>query len=281
MFLEVSKLRVDYDSFTAVSDLSFGIEAGQIYGLIGPNGAGKTSTIRVLATLLEPTQGDIRVDGVDLRDHPEKVHGLIGYMPDVSPLYDDLTVEETLHVFASAYRIPLAGRAEAIEQVITLCDLGAKRNWYVSTLSKGMRQRCLLAKTLLHDPKLLLLDEPANGLDPMARIELREILKSLAKMGKTILISSHILTELSDFCTAAGIMEKGRMVASGRTEEIAQALSPGLSFRVGLIAPDPRAADLVRAWPKVAEIKAEDSVVDFTINGTPDEAADLLKALID
>ncbi len=280
MLLEVSRLRIDYDSFTAVHDLSFGIDGGMIYGLIGPNGAGKTTTIRSLATLLEPTTGEIRVDGVDIRDHPERIHRILGYMPDVSPLYDDLTVEETLHVFASAYRLPMGERVRAIGQVCDLVDLNAKRNWFVSTLSKGMKQRVLLAKTLLHDPKLLLLDEPANGLDPMARIELREVLKSLAQMGKAILVSSHILTELSDFCTGVGIMERGRMVATGKTDEIAKALSPGLAFRVELLGPDPRVADLIRRHPMVTKVSDGPQEFDFSINGDGETAHDILKGLI-
>jgi ABC-2 type transport system ATP-binding protein len=278
--VEVRGLRVDYDAVTAVSDLSFSLDAGTIYGLIGPNGAGKTTTLRVLATLLEPTYGDIFMDGHDIREHPDRVHAILGFMPDGSPLYDDLTVEETMRVFASAYRIPIPQREQAVRQVLELTDLTHKHNWYVSTLSKGMKQRCLLAKTLLHDPKVLLLDEPANGLDPMARIELREVLKSLGQMGKAILISSHILTELSDFCNAVGIMERGRMRATGKTEEIAQRLAPGLTFRVELLAPEPRVADLVRQHPKVVAVAPGERDVTFTIQGTDEDAHDILKGLI-
>ena len=266
--LHVSSLRVDYGSLTAVSNLSFEIPAGTIYGLIGPNGSGKTTTIRSVATLLEPTVGDIKIDGIDAREHPEKVRGALGYMPDSSALYDDLTVEETLQVFASAYRIPVRDRRRQIQQVLELVDLTQRWNWYVSTLSKGMKQRCLLAKTLLHDPKLLLLDEPANGLDPIARIELREVLKSLAAMGKAILISSHILTELSDFCTAVGIMERGRMVTSGRT------------FRIDLLEPDPRVPELLKKHPRITHVEEKEKSVTLTLDGTDVDAHEILKGLI-
>lgn len=281
MLVWVRHLRVDYEAVTAVRDLSFEFDAGTIYGLIGPNGAGKTTTIRALATLLEPVSGQVQLDGVDAIDQPERAHRVLGYMPDGSTLFDDLTVTETLHVFASAYKLPVQDRPKVIDQVLDLVDLRSKWNWYVSTLSKGMRQRCLLAKTLLHDPKVLLLDEPANGLDPMARIELREVLKSLASMGKAILISSHILTELSDFCTAIGIMERGAMVRSGSTREIAQQLEPGMCFRVELLEQDPRAEKLVRAQPWVRSVEAGERHVEFRMEGADDAAAaDLLRSLI-
>jgi ABC-2 type transport system ATP-binding protein len=280
MLVEVSGLRVDYDNHTAVRDLTFGVDSGTIYGLIGPNGAGKTTTIRALTTLLEPTLGDIHIDGVDAREHPDKVRKLIGFMPDGSSLYDDLTVEETLMVFASAYHIPVGRRRKAIQQVLELVDLTQRWNWYVSTLSKGMKQRCLLAKTLLHDPKVLFLDEPANGLDPMARIELREVMKSLGQMGKAVLVSSHILTELSDFCTGVAIMEKGRMVLTGRTEDIAKQLSPGMTFRVELLEPDPRVEMLVKKHPKVMSVTVAEKTIDFSIDGTDVDAHDILKGLI-
>jgi len=218
--IDVKSLRVDYDDVNAVNDLDIVIEPGQIYGLVGPNGAGKTSTIKTIAGIIEPTYGEIKIDGIDFELEPQKALEKIGYMPDFSPLYENLKVWEYLDVFAAAYLIPKKERNIRINDWINTVDLAEKKDAYIRNLSRGMRQRLVLAKTLLPDPTVLLLDEPASGLDPIARKEISDVLISFASQNKAILISSHILSELSDFCNAIGIMEKGKMVISGSIDKI-------------------------------------------------------------
>jgi len=218
--VEVRNLWVRYGRTVAVRDLSFTIAKGEVFGFIGPNGAGKTSTIKVLATLLRPAYGAVLIDGLDVTRWPHLVRDRIGYMPDFFGVYEDLTVTEYLHFFAAAYRLDRARRKAVVGDVLALTDLTDKRDSSVDTLSRGMKQRLGLARVLLHDPQLLLLDEPASGLDPRARIEMRELLKELKNMGKTILVSSHILHELSQMCTSIGIIEAGRMVTEGSLDDI-------------------------------------------------------------
>lgn len=220
----VEGLWVSYGKVKAVRGISLKIPRGEVYGFIGPNGAGKSTTIKVLATLLRNFHGRVLVNGIDVKRHPEDVRQQIGYMPDFFGVYEDLTAKEYLHFFAAAYRINRAKRKAVVSDVLELTDLGHKRDSPVDSLSRGMKQRLALARVLLHDPDLLLLDEPASGLDPRARIEVRELLKALRDMGKTILISSHILHELSQLCTRIGIIEAGQMVAQGSLEDIYQQL---------------------------------------------------------
>jgi ABC-2 type transport system ATP-binding protein len=203
-------------------DVTFDVHAGEIFGFIGPNGAGKTTTIRIMATLLEPMAGRVEIDGIDVTMAPEQVRKLVGYMPDHAGVYDRITVREYLEFFADAYRIPSLG---VVNAVIELTDIGALQDTLVATMSKGQKQRLQLARILLHDPKVLILDEPASDLDPRARIEIRDLLLDLQSLGKTILLSSHILSELSDVCTSIGIIEHGRMVVSGRIGDISDKLA--------------------------------------------------------
>jgi len=200
--VEIEDLSVRYGNFTAVNGISFVIPPGEIFGFIGPNGAGKSSTIKVLATLVQPSRGKALVCGLDVARQAPLVRKRIGYVPDVFGVYEDLTVREYLHFFAAAYRIPWDKRDTLLHDVLALVDLAAKEDAPVDGLSRGMKQRLSLARVLLHEPDLLLLDEPASGLDPRARIELRELLKELQRMGKTIIISSHILHELAQLCTS-------------------------------------------------------------------------------
>ncbi len=222
--IEIKHLRKEYKDLVAIKDLSLTLDAGDIFGFIGPNGAGKTTTIKILATLLTPTSGVAYVDGVDVVKNPEAVRSVVGYMPDFFGVYDDIKVWEYLDFFAAAYRIPRDKRPKIIDDVLTLTDLNVKKDAYVESLSRGMKQRLCLAKTLVHDPKVLLLDEPASGLDPRARIEIRELLKALKEMGKTIIVSSHILPELADFCNKIGIIEKGVLLESGDVTQIVRRL---------------------------------------------------------
>ena len=206
-------------------DVSFDVHEGEIFGFIGPNGAGKTTTIRVMATLLEPMAGKVEIDGWDVTIDPQNVRKVVGYMPDHAGVYERVTVREYLEFFADAYKVPTAGTTYAVvDAVMELTDLTKLRDKLVATMSKGMKQRLQLARTLLHDPKVLILDEPASDLDPRARIEIRDLLVELRGMGKTIFLSSHILTELADVCTSVAILERGRLVVSGPISDIARRL---------------------------------------------------------
>jgi ABC-2 type transport system ATP-binding protein len=218
--VEVSKLRIAYDEITAVSELSFVLECGKIYGFIGPNGAGKTSTIKALAGVLEATEGVIVLNGYDLETAREKALLRVGYMPDFSPVYENLQVWEYLDVFAAAYGIKGKDRTHHVEKWLEKSDLTTKKDSLVKGLSRGMRQRLVLAKTLLCEPNILLLDEPASGLDPIARKQMRDLLKEASQNGATVLISSHILSELSEFVDAVIILEKGVVVMAGTIDEI-------------------------------------------------------------
>ena len=239
--ITIEHLRKEYKALTAVKDLSLHLEEGDIFGFIGPNGAGKTTTIKMLATLLRPTAGTAVIAGHDVVKEPEAVRAIIGYMPDFFGVYDDIKVWEYLDFLAAAYKIPKNRRAQVVDDVLQLTDLTVKKDAYVEELSRGMKQRLCLAKTLVHDPKVLLLDEPASGLDPRARIEIKELLKELKSMGKTIIISSHILPELADFCNKIGIIEKGEMIISGDVQEIMKQVAGGRVLEVKVL-DDPDAA---------------------------------------
>jgi len=213
-------LHVSYGDTKAVRGVSFEIPQGEVFGFIGPNGAGKSTTIKVLATLIQPDSGAVLIDGMSVPDNPMKIRKKIGYMPDFFGTYEDLSAAEYLHFYAAAFQIPRYKREQIIADVLSLVDLTEKVESPVDSLSRGMKQRLSLARVLLHDPDLLLLDEPASGLDPRARIEVRELLKALKQMGKTIIISSHILHELAQLCTRIGIIEAGQMITEGSLEEI-------------------------------------------------------------
>ena len=254
MAVTIRDLRVSYGKFEAVKGISFDIPRGEVFGFIGPNGAGKSSTIRVLATLQAKFRGLAMVCGLDVLSEPQEVRQKIGYMPDFFGVYEDLTALEYLQFFAAAYKLPSKKRRGIIDDVLALTDLTHKAKAPVDGLSRGMKQRLALARVLLHDPELLLLDEPASGLDPRARIEVRELLKALKEMGKTILISSHILHELSQLCTRIGIIETGELVAQGSLNDIFRQLQ--LKRIVHLRFEDP--ADDLEA--RVSQISGVDSV---------------------
>jgi ABC-2 type transport system ATP-binding protein len=232
--VSVRGLTKRYGSLFAVRDLDLDVPRGATYGLIGPNGAGKTTTMAVLASLLTPTSGAIRVAGLDPRDDPAGVRHKVGYMPDVLGVYDNTTVDEYLQFFAGAYRIPRKQWPGLFDGLLELVDLATKRDAEVNSLSRGMKQRLSLARALIHDPDLLILDEPASGLDPRARIDLRTLLLTLREMGKTVLISSHILPELQEVCTDVAIMEAGRLLAAGAPRDILDRLGGGRSIVVHL-----------------------------------------------
>jgi ABC-2 type transport system ATP-binding protein len=220
-----------FGRFDVLRDVSFEVGHGEIFGFIGPNGAGKTTTIRIMATLLEPLAGRVEVDGFDVSVDPEAVRKIIGYMPDHAGVYERVTVREYLEFFADAYKVAPDGNYGVVDAVMELTDLTKLRDKLVATMSKGMKQRLQLARTLLHDPKVLILDEPASDLDPRARIEIRDLLVELRNMGKTVFLSSHILTELADVCTSVAILERGRLVVAGPINDIARRLEEAAAQR--------------------------------------------------
>lgn len=280
--LVVEHLRKVYGNLVAVQDLSLRLEPGDIFGFIGPNGAGKTTSIRMLATLLTPTSGTATVDGIDLFRYPEEARALIGYMPDFFGVYDDVKVWEYLDFFAASYKIPREQRAQIIDDVLALTDLTVKRDAYLEELSRGMKQRLCLAKTLVHDPKVLLLDEPASGLDPRARIEFRDLLKELSAMGKTILVSSHILPELADFSTTIGIIEKGQMLLTGGVQDILAQINGGRAVDIRLAPGDDlvRASDILLALPGVATIETDDDTLMVSFDRAILEQHRLISTLV-
>lgn len=276
--IELENVTKYYGELRAVDSLNLRVDEGEIFGFIGPNGAGKTTTIKMLATLLIPTSGKIRIAGIDPETDPRNVRRMIGYMPDAFGVYPDLVVWEYLDFFGAAYHIPSHRRRQLIDDVLELTDLTGKKYDLVEALSRGMKQRLCLAKTLLHDPSLLLLDEPASGLDPRARVEIRELLKELKKMKKTILISSHILPELADFCTSIGIIEKGKLVASGSMAEIEAKISSARQYRVTSL----DSLENVQAYLKEHGFESviEEGALEFSSDRSEEEMAALLAALI-
>ncbi|MEM1107293.1 MAG: ABC transporter ATP-binding protein [Planctomycetota bacterium] len=282
ILIHTSDMRVDYGDMTAVRGLNLDIPAGEVYGLIGPNGAGKTSTIRVLATLLEPTYGEVFIAGHDTATHAAEARAVLGYMPDLAPVWDDLKVGELLDVFARAYGLPREERKQRVGEVLDAVSLQSKRHAMAGTLSRGMTQRLVLAKTLLHRPRVMLLDEPASGLDPIARIELRDLLRQLAAEGRTVLVSSHILTELSDFCTSVGIMEKGEMTVSGPIESLVSEMAVSRRQVVELVGTVEVPADILADIGVTVDAEAVDgrTVLEFDFDGDDADVSQLLAKLI-
>jgi ABC-2 type transport system ATP-binding protein len=279
--IEVSHFTKRYGDFVAVDDLSFSIGKGEIFGFIGPNGAGKSTTIRFLATLLRPTAGEGRVAGFSVTSEPMAVRRVIGFMPDDFGVYDGMKVWEFLDFFAVAYEIPRSYRKKIIGEVLELLDLSHKKDDYVNGLSKGMKQRLCLAKTLVHDPPVLILDEPASGLDPRARLEMKALLNELKQMGKTILISSHILSELADFCTSIGIIERGKMLAAGSIQEIQQQIRSHRVIKVRVLGDHAdRAADMLRGDSSIRTVETFDHTITAEFEGQDPDMARLLGGLV-
>ena len=255
--IETRDLTKAYGDLFAVSRLNLRIEAGDIFGFIGPNGAGKTTTMRILVTLLQPTAGKAFIDGLDVTKNGKKVRRLVGYMPDFMGVYDDLKVFEYLEFFAAAFGIERRKRKSIVDGVLELTDLTSKQAAAVDSLSRGMQQRLGLARVLIHDPKVLILDEPASGLDPRARIEIRELLRELKRMGKTIMISSHILSELEEICDHVGIVESGKLVFSGKIEDVNAKLGLQRKVRVQVVDRQEKAVELLTALPVIQEVHAD------------------------
>lgn len=244
-----------YGNVVALDRLNLDIPEGAIYGFIGPNGAGKTTTMRILTALLKPTSGQAFVADHEVTRDPRAIRKLVGWMPDSFGVYDNMKAWEYLDFFAAAFGVPESRRQKLIDELLDLVDLGHKRNAYVMGLSRGMKQRLSLARTMVHDPRLLILDEPASGLDPRARIELRELLKELRALGKTIMISSHILTELAEMCTHIGIIEAGRLLVSGEVNQILQSLQPHRTIEIQVLADADHAISLLSSVAGVRDVR--------------------------
>lgn len=258
--IETIDLTKKYGDFSALEALDLKLEQGDLFGFIGPNGAGKTTTIRILATLLAPSWGEAYVCGKSIYTHPREIRHLIGYMPDIFGVYDDMRVMEYLEFFAAAYRIDGPKRREVAERSLDLVDLTFKQNELVTSLSRGMTQRLGLARVLLHDPQVLLLDEPASGLDPRARIEMRGLLKRLQSLGKTILVSSHILPELADICNRVGIIEHGRLLACGEVGDLLAQVRGRPTVRIRLAGEHTTAAGLLEKAEEVLGVTIDAAV---------------------
>jgi len=254
--VEAKDLTRRYGDTLALNHLNLQIPQGAVYGFIGPNGAGKTTTMRILTTLLLPSSGEAFVAGNSVLRDRAAVRRSVGFMPDFFGVYDNMKSWEYLDFFAASYDIPAARRPRLIDDLLALVDLSHKKDADVMGLSRGMKQRLSLARTMLHDPALLILDEPASGLDPRARVELRELLKELRSLGKTIMISSHILTELAEMCTHIGIIERGNLLASGDVSTIMRSLQPHRVFEIHMLGDTAAAVELVRGMPGVLEARA-------------------------
>ncbi|MGC4033294.1 MAG: ABC transporter ATP-binding protein [Tepidisphaeraceae bacterium] len=254
-----------YGTLVALANLNLEIQEGDCFGFIGPNGAGKTTTIKILATLLQPTWGEARVCDYVVGYQSRLIRPLIGYVPDYFGAYEDMLVQEYLEFFAAAYNINGSDRDKVVADVLELTDLAYKREAPVDGLSRGMKQRLSIARTLLHDPKVLLLDEPAGNLDPRARIELRELLKTLRNMGKTIIISSHILPELQDMCNTVGVIERGELIYSGPWTELVKKVRTGTVLHVGVVSHAEQAAALLSQEPMIAHAGLNNGVIELNL----------------
>jgi ABC-2 type transport system ATP-binding protein len=270
----------DYGDFMAVESIDLQIDAGETFGFIGPNGAGKSTTIRFLATLLRASRGRGEVAGCDVMADPVGVRQAVGYMPDNFGVYDGMRVWEFLDFFAVAYRIGRTERKQIIDNVLELLDLTHKRDDFVNSLSRGMKQRLCLAKTLVHDPPVLILDEPASGLDPRARVEVKALLKELRKMGKTILISSHILTELADCCTSIGIIERGQLLMHGPIDSVYRQIRRNRIVEIQFVSGEETGLSLLRSSPHLRSLDIEPNQVVAELETDDEGLAELMETLI-
>jgi ABC-2 type transport system ATP-binding protein len=279
--IELFDFGKDYGDFTAVQSLSLKIEAGEMFGFIGPNGAGKSTTIRYLATLLKASRGDAKVNGFSVNSDPMNVRRSIGYMPDDFGVYDGMKVWEFLDFFAVAYKIGRSQRKQIILDVLELLDLAHKRDDFVNGLSRGMKQRLCLAKTLVHDPPVLILDEPTSGLDPRARIEVKALLKELRRMGKTVLISSHILSELADCCSSIGIIERGQLLMSGPIENVYKQIRKNRQVVIRFNQHVEAGISILRSRPELRDIDIVGNKVEVEMEATDEQLAEVMQQLIE
>ncbi len=279
--VQTINLTKKYGKLVALNNLHLGIQPGECFGYIGPNGAGKTTTIKILGTLLQPTWGEARVCGYVVGYESRKIRPMIGYVPDFFGAYEDMAVQEYLEFFASAYNITGKQRTRVVGDVLELTDLVPKRDALVDSLSRGMKQRLSVARVLLHDPKVLLLDEPASGLDPRARIEMRELLKELRRMGKTIIISSHILHELAELCTTIGILEQGQLLFHGPIAEAIRRVRTGTKVHVRVTEQQDLAALLLERTRGVKSVEQLDGRLVVELEQQTHDFAGIAKVLLD
>ncbi len=281
MIIETINLTKRYGDLVALNNLHLNIEEGECFGYIGPNGAGKTTTIKILATLLQPTWGEARICGHVVGYQSRRIRPLIGYVPDFFGAYSDMVVQEYLDFFASAYGITGQQRKRIVGDILDLTDLAYKREALVDSLSRGMKQRLSIARVLLHDPKVLLLDEPASGLDPRARIEIRELLKELHRMGKTIVISSHILHELAELCSTVGIIERGELLFHGSVREVTRRAQMGTRVQVGVADHSDVATKVLQRLEAVKSVQVSNGKLSVELAGEVHDFSFLARALIE
>ncbi|QCT03975.1 ABC transporter-like protein [Paenibacillus algicola] len=278
--IEIRDLKKRYGSFEALKGINLDIEQGTVFGFVGPNGAGKSTTMSILATLALPTSGTAKVGGYEVTEYPKEVRKRIGYMPDFFGVYDQLKATEYLHFYGASYGLPRAEREKLIPQLLELVNLSDKKDTYVDSLSRGMKQRLCLARCLVHDPEVLILDEPASGLDPRARIEMREILKELKLMGKTIIISSHILPELAEMVDQIGVIEHGEMVAQGKVSDIQNRLRVKKVIHIRTLEPESGLSDKLRDEPFVTSVLTDNTGVHVHFSGDDAQQSELLRKVI-
>lgn len=278
--LEIKSLVKTYGKFKAVDNLNFTIDNSTIFGFVGPNGAGKTTTIKIISGLLKADSGNILFDDIELTKDYRVLKDKIGYMPDFFGVYNNLKVNEYMDFYAGAYYIPVSERREIINNLLEVVDLTDKTDSYVDNLSRGMKQRLCLARCMIHDPDILILDEPASGLDPRARFEMKEILKQLKSLGKTIIISSHILSEMTELCTDIGIINKGKMVQYGSVDEILNNLNTGRKVIIKYISEKEKLVKLLEEKPFITSISENSEDVTFSLNGDKNILSNLLTEII-
>jgi ABC-2 type transport system ATP-binding protein len=280
--IETRKLTKRYGDLIAVNEINLSLQEGDVFGFIGPNGSGKTTTMRMIATLLPPDYGEAYVCGKSIYTHPHEIRRLVGYMPDFFGVYDDMTVIEYLEFFAAAYRINGEKRRKVCEEKLELVDMAFKRDAMVNSLSRGQTQRVGLARTLLHEPQVLLLDEPASGLDPRARIEIRNLLKRLGEMNKTVVVSSHILPELADVCTRVGMIEKGILVADGYVREVLAKAREAITLQIRVKERTDEAARLVEEQDIVDRVSTDrDGTINVTLKPGVEDYSELPQLLFE
>lgn len=279
--IETSDLTKKYGELFALKSLTLSLQAGDVFGFIGPNGAGKTTTMRILATLLDPSWGVANVCGYSIYTHPREIRRLIGYMPDFFGVYDDMKVLEYLEFFAATYRIQGEARKQVCQRVLELVDLEYKRDALVTSLSRGMTQRLGLARVMLHDPQVLLLDEPASGLDPRARIEMRNLLKQLRGMGKTIMVSSHILPELADICNKIGIIERGELIVNADVDDVIKQVRSQTVLRVKVRGDQDPAGKLLEQHGSVSKVEEKGGQLLVTLVDNQQDYSELGKLLVE
>ncbi len=278
--IETRGLTKVYGDLHAIKDVNISLDRGDVFGFIGPNGAGKTTTMRILATLLNPTIGEAYVAGYSIYNKPKEIRRVVGYMPDFFGVYDDMKVIEYLEFFAAAYRITGPARREKCNSVLDLVDLGYKRDALVTSLSRGMTQRLGLARVLLHDPQVLLLDEPASGLDPRARIEIRGLLKELRNMGKTIMVSSHILPELADICNKIGIIEKGQLIVNASVADVMKQVRQQAILKIAVLGDLDPVAKLVEQSTLVDSLETRNGELVVTLKPNVEDYSEIPQQII-